>query len=103
MPGRLGRRRWWTLVTGNGLDMTNLDVNPSPPSLRVNRHLATAAAYSWRLLAVGLSVAAALWLTGQLLVVVIPLAVAALLTRALSPVSSTAAPEGRQAGDRRPW
>ena len=56
--------------------MTDVDINPAPPPLRVNRNLATVAAYSWRLLAVGLLTAAALWLVGQLLVVVVPLAVA---------------------------
>ena len=45
------------------------------------------AAYSWRLLAIGLAIAAGLWLTGQLVVVVVPVAVAALLTRALAPVA----------------
>ena len=68
--------------------MTDVDIEPAPSPLRVNRHLATVAAYSWRLLAVGLFAAAALWLIGQLLVVVVPLAVAALLTRALSPVAA---------------
>jgi predicted PurR-regulated permease PerM len=54
----------------------------------VHRVVAVGAAYAWRLLAIGLAVAAVVWLTGQLLVVVVPLAVAALLARALSPVSS---------------
>ncbi|MBA3287622.1 MAG: AI-2E family transporter, partial [Acidimicrobiia bacterium] len=35
-----------------------------------------------------LAIAAIVWLTGQLLVVVLPVAVAALLTRALMPVAS---------------
>lgn len=71
--------------------MTDLDTNLTTPKAArpaVNRHVATAAAYSWRLLAIGLFAAGALWLTSQLLIVVIPVAVAALLSRALSPVSS---------------
>lgn len=61
--------------------------SPDGP-IHVHPAVARAAAYSWRLLVIGLLVAAVLWLTGQVLVVVVPLAVAALLTRALSPVSS---------------
>jgi predicted PurR-regulated permease PerM len=45
------------------------------------------AAYAWRLLAIGAALAAALWLLGQLLVVVMPVAVVALLTRALAPIA----------------
>lgn len=56
-------------------------------SRRVHPLVERAAAYSWRLLAIGLAVAGIIWLTGQLLVVVVPLAVAALLARALSPVA----------------
>ena len=72
--------------------MTDLDTTTpgAAPTARpaCTDHVATAAAYSWRLLAIGLFAAGVLWLTGQLLVVVVPLAVAALLTRALSPISS---------------
>jgi putative heme transporter len=45
------------------------------------------AAYSWRLIAVGLAIAALVWLTGQLLIVVVPCAVAGLLARGLWPVA----------------
>ncbi|MDQ3470689.1 MAG: AI-2E family transporter [Actinomycetota bacterium] len=45
-------------------------------------------AYAWRLVAIGLAVAGIVWLTGELLVVVVPIAVAALLARALDPVAS---------------
>jgi predicted PurR-regulated permease PerM len=44
-----------------------------------------AAAYSWRLLVVAALVVGALWLAGELLVVVVPLAVAILATRVLVP------------------
>ena len=54
----------------------------------VHAGIQRAAAYSWRILAIALAVAAAVWLCGQLLVVIVPLAVAALLARALSPLSS---------------
>lgn len=46
------------------------------------------ASYAWRLLIVAGAIVAALWLVGRLLVVVIPVAVAVLLARALTPVSS---------------
>ena len=64
------------------------DAPRAPAGVSVHRAVAVGGAYAWRLLAIGVLVAAALWLTGQLLVVVIPLAIAALLSRALSPVSS---------------
>ena len=54
----------------------------------VHAGIQRAAAYSWRILAIALAVAAAVWLCGQLLVVIVPLAIAALLARALSPLSS---------------
>ena len=56
-------------------------------SRRVHPLVEHAAAYSWRLVAIAVAVAGIIWLTGQLLVVVVPLAVAALLTRALAPVA----------------
>jgi predicted PurR-regulated permease PerM len=46
----------------------------------------SAAAWSWRLLLIGLTVAAALWLVTQLKVIVVPIAVALLLTVLLTPV-----------------
>jgi len=51
--------------------------------LPVDPRLQRAAAYAWRLLVVGAVLVALLWLVGQLLVVVIPVVVALLLTRAL--------------------
>ena len=64
------------------------DAPRAPAGISVHRAVAVGGAYAWRLLAIAALVVAALWLTGQLLVVVIPLAVGALLSRALSPVSS---------------
>lgn len=58
------------------------------PRARVNRTLDRGAAYAWRLLAIGLATVAAIWLTGQLLVVVVPVAIAALLARGLMPINS---------------
>lgn len=48
--------------------------------------VARGAAYSWRLLAIAALVFAALWVAGRVLVVLVPLAVAGLLARALWPV-----------------
>ena len=45
------------------------------------------AAYSWRLIAVALAIALLVWLTGQLLIVVVPCAVAGLVARGLWPVA----------------
>ncbi|HWL43519.1 MAG TPA: AI-2E family transporter [Ilumatobacter sp.] len=59
---------------------------PGEGEARVHPRVALAAAYAWRLVAIGLFVAVALWFAGQLLLVLVPLAVAALLTRALAPV-----------------
>ena len=53
---------------------------------RVHPFVEWAGGYAWRLLAIGLAVAALVWLLGQVLVVVVPVAVALLLTRALAPV-----------------
>ncbi|WP_158412439.1 AI-2E family transporter [Ilumatobacter nonamiensis] len=50
----------------------------------VDRRVDRAAAYSWRILIIAAAVFALVWLLGQLLVVVIPVVVALLLTRALS-------------------
>jgi predicted PurR-regulated permease PerM len=63
--------------------------DPAIGRRRLNPTVELGAAYAWRILAIAALVAAALWLTGQLLVVIIPVAIAALLTRALSPVAST--------------
>jgi predicted PurR-regulated permease PerM len=56
------------------------------------------AAYAWRLLVIGAAAVALLWLTGKLLVVVVPLAVAALLTRALWPVRTRLVRAGLRPG-----
>jgi predicted PurR-regulated permease PerM len=61
---------------------------PSRGSVEVNHGVRVAAAYSWRLVAIAAVVVGVIWLIGQLLVVVVPLAVAALLARALSPISA---------------
>jgi len=63
-------------------------VERHPATAPIHPGVQRAAAYSWRLLAIGLAVAAGVWLVGQLLLVLVPLAVAALLARALSPVSA---------------
>ena len=44
------------------------------------------AAYAWRLLVMAAAVVALVWLAGRLLIVLVPIAVALLITRALSPV-----------------
>jgi putative heme transporter len=49
----------------------------------VNPRVRWAAAYAWRLLLIAALAYGTLWLTGQLLLVVLPIAVALLLTRAL--------------------
>ena len=61
---------------------------PAPAPVEINRHGAGGAAYSWRIAVIAAVVVGAVWLTGQLLVVVVPVAVAALLSRALSPLSA---------------
>ncbi|MFI2705115.1 AI-2E family transporter [Cellulosimicrobium composti] len=53
---------------------------PVPDSVR------SAAAWSWRLLLIGAAIAAGLWLVTQLKVIVVPIAVALLLTVLLTPV-----------------
>jgi predicted PurR-regulated permease PerM len=70
----------------------------APRRSRINPSVELGAAYAWRILAIAALVVAVLWLTGQLLVVVIPLAVAALLTRALSPVASLLKDRGVKPG-----
>jgi putative heme transporter len=65
-------------------DRTAPDPRRSP---RVNQAVVTAAAYAWRLLAIGLAAYGAFWVLGQLLVVVLPVVVAVLLVRALAPVA----------------
>lgn len=67
---------------------TSTDTRVEGDSLRVHPQVQRLAAYSWRLLAIGLAVAALLWLMGKLLVVVVPVAVALLIARALWPVAA---------------
>ena len=64
----------------------------------VHPSLVRAAAWSWRLLVVAAAVAVLLWLLGQLLVVVVPMAVAVLATRALWPVAAYFRRRGLRAG-----
>jgi predicted PurR-regulated permease PerM len=54
-----------------------------PVTPEVNRRVRWAAAYAWRLLLIAALAYGTLWLVGQLLLVVLPIAVALLLTRAL--------------------
>jgi predicted PurR-regulated permease PerM len=54
---------------------------------RVHPAVATAAAYAWRLVVIGIVVLALLWFLRETRVVFLPLVVALLLVRALSPVS----------------
>ncbi len=56
------------------------------------------AAYSWRLLAVALAIVALVWLTGQLLLVVVPCAVAGLVARGLWPVARAMRNRGMRPG-----
>lgn len=53
-----------------------------------------AAAYSWRLLLVGAAIVAAVLLLGRLLIIVVPVAVAALMARALWPIGSALSQRG---------
>ena len=50
---------------------------------RIHPRVDWAAAYAWRLLVIGVAIAALLWVLGQLIVVVISIVAAVLLTRAL--------------------
>jgi predicted PurR-regulated permease PerM len=59
-----------------------------PKRRPVPRWVEVGAAYSWRLLVIGLAIGAVVWLTGQLVLVVVPVGVAVLLTRALHPVAT---------------
>ncbi len=58
------------------------------PAVPIHPRIAQGAAYGWRLLVIALAIVAALWLAGQILVVLVPIGVATLLTRALFPVHS---------------
>lgn len=66
----------------------------SDPALRVPERVRTAAAWSWRLLIIGAAAYAALWLIGQLSVVLLPIAIALLITRALEPIASRMRDQG---------
>lgn len=63
------------------------EATPTHPRVTVHPAVAIGAAYAWRLLVIGTMVYAALWVAGKMLVVLVPLGVAGLLTRALWPVS----------------
>lgn len=52
----------------------------------IHPRVAIGAAYAWRLIVIGLFVFGVLWVAGQLLVVLVPIGIATLLTRALFPV-----------------
>lgn len=56
------------------------------PTPTVHPAIATAGAYAWRLIAIGVVALAVLWFLRETRVVFLPLVVAVLLTRALSPV-----------------
>lgn len=58
------------------------------PKSRLLDRLDVAAGYGWRIITVAVAVGLAVWLVGQLLIVVLPVAVATLITRALWPISS---------------
>jgi putative heme transporter len=66
------------------------DVIPADQSRkpRVFFQLDVLAGYGWRLVVVAVAVGLVVWLVGQLLIVVVPVAVASLIARALWPVSS---------------
>ncbi|MCL2849251.1 MAG: AI-2E family transporter [Micrococcales bacterium] len=59
--------------------MSSVPSHPVTPAVRA------AASWSWRLLAIGLAVAGGVWIVAQLLVIVVPVAVALLLTVLLHP------------------
>src|SRR5687767_1151204 len=58
---------------------------PGPP---VHRLVDKAAAYSWRLIVIGVVVVACLWVVRQARVVFFPIVIALFLARVLSPVSA---------------
>jgi predicted PurR-regulated permease PerM len=62
-------------------------IEPAAPRGAVHPLVERAGAYSWRLLVIAAVVVGALWLIGQLQVVVLPVLVAVLLARVLIPVS----------------
>jgi len=66
--------------------MTETTSGSTPP--RIPRPLDRLAAYSWRLIVIGMVAVAGLWLLRQARVVVFPIVIAVFLTRALSPVSA---------------
>jgi predicted PurR-regulated permease PerM len=71
---------------------------PERRSTSVHPAIAITAAYAWRLLVIGLLVFAALWVAAKLLLVLVPLGVAGLLTRALWPVSQRLRDRGLRPG-----
>ncbi len=89
-------------VMGRATTVTESDVAAHARSRarrgRVHPVVESAAAYVWRLLVIAALVVAGLWLTDQLRVVVIPVVVAFLLTRALAPVASRLRARGLRPG-----
>ena len=89
-------------VMGRATTVTESDVAAHACSRarrgRVHPVVESAAAYAWRLLVIAALVVAGLWLTDQLRVVVIPVVVAFLLTRALAPVASRLRVRGLRPG-----
>ena len=67
---------------------TNTAADQSPPPPRVHRLVDRAAAYSWRLIVIGIVAVACLWLLRQARVVFFPIVIALFLARALSPISA---------------
>jgi predicted PurR-regulated permease PerM len=74
-----------SLRSGPGLEPAD---RTSGRSIAVHPAVVLAASYAWRLLVIAAALVASLWLLGKLLVVVVPLGVAALLARALWPVAA---------------
>ena len=60
---------------------------PRSSSAKVSTPVDRTAAYAWRFLAIGLAGYAGLWLVGKLLVVVVPVFLAVLVARGVSPIS----------------
>ena len=82
-----------TAVSSSAASETGRRRGPTVPPV-----LDKLAAYSWRLIAVGLAIIALVWLTGQLLIVAVPCAVAGLLARGLWPVSRALRTRGVRPG-----
>ena len=64
----------------------------------MNRRFVVVASYAWRVVAIAAAAAVVLWTAGQLLVVLVPIAVAGLVTRALWPINRALLRRGMPAG-----